>query len=237
MVTVTATPATGWVFDHWGGSCTGTVNPCVVTVDGAESVTAYFINSAYTNVLTVEQTIGGTVTPNPTGGSYANGTPVTLTATPATGYTFGQWNGDCAGQANPCTLTMDGSKSVSATFTPTTFTLTITYNPTEGGGTTTPAAGVITYPYGTVVNVFANPAAGYKFDKWTGSCSGTGNCSLTMTANRTVTANFTPVNHNLTIAVDPAVGGTTTPAVGVNPYLEGTVVDVTANARRWVRVR
>ena len=97
VVNVTATPAAGWVFHHWGGSCTGTVNPCVVTVDGAESVTAYFINSLYTNVLTVEQTAGGTVTPNPTGGSYADGTPVTLTATPATGYTFGQWNGDCAG--------------------------------------------------------------------------------------------------------------------------------------------
>ena len=46
VVNVTATPAAGWVFHHWGGSCTGTVNPCVVTVDGVESVTAYFINPA-----------------------------------------------------------------------------------------------------------------------------------------------------------------------------------------------
>ena len=227
-VTVTAAPAAGWVFDHWGDSCTGTVNPCVVTVDGVEAVTAYFINSAYPNKLTVNTTTGGTVTPNPTGGSYADGTVVTLTAAPATGYTFSQWNGDCAGQANPCSLTMNGSKTVSATFTPTTYTLTITYNPTEGGGTTTPAAGVITYPYGTVVNVFANPATGYKFDKWTGNCTGTTSCSLTMTANRAVTAYFVPVNHNLAIAVDPAVGGTTTPAVGTYPYPEGSVVNVTA---------
>ena len=227
-VTVTATPATGWVFDRWEGSCTGTVNPCVVTVDGAESVTAYFINSAYPNVLRVEQTIGGTVTPNPTGGSYADGTPVTLTTTPATGYTFGQWNDDCAGQANPCSLIMNSSKRVSATFNQTTFTLTVAYSPMENGGTTIPAAGVNTYGYGTVVNVFAYPLPGYKFNGWGGSCSGTGNCSLTMTANRSVTANFAPVYQNLTIAVNPVDGGTTSPAVGINPYLEGSVVEVTA---------
>ncbi|MHB8124013.1 MAG: InlB B-repeat-containing protein, partial [Desulfuromonadaceae bacterium] len=229
VVNLTAAPSAGWVFDHWGDSCSGTVNPCVVTVDGAESVTAYFINSAYTNVLTIDKTIGGTVTPNPTGGSYADGTIVTLTAAPATGYTFGQWNGDCSGEpATTCTLTMNGSKSVSATFTPNTYTLTIINNPATGSGTTTPAAGVITYPYGTVVNVFPNPAAGYKFGSWTGNCSGTGACQLTMTANRTVTANFLAINHNLTIAVDPSVGGTTSPAIGTYPYLEGSIVEVTA---------
>ena len=226
VVTVTAAPSTGWVFHHWGGSCSGSVNPCVVTVDGVESATAYFYRSEYSNILLVDETIGGTVTPNPTGGSYPSGTVVSLTATPATGYTFGQWNGDCAGQANPCSLTMDGSKTVSATFTQNTFTLTITYK-TEGG-TTNPGAGAITYPYGTVVNVLAYPANGYMFDHWAGSCSGTGNCSLTMTANRTADVYFAPINHNLIIAVDPSDGGTTSPAIGVNPYLEGTVVNVTA---------
>ncbi len=78
------------------------------------------------------------------------------------------------------------------------------------------------------IYVFANPATGYKFDKWTGNCTGTTSCSLTMTANRAVTAYFVPVNHNLSIAVDPAVGGTTTPAVGTYPYPEGSVVNVTA---------
>ena len=132
---------------------------------------------------------------------------------------------------------MDGSKSVSATFTPTTFTLTIIYNPTEGGGTTTPAAGVITYPYGTVVNVFANPAAGYKFDKWTGSCTGNANCSLTMTANRTVTAYFIPVNHNLTIAVDPADRWYDHTGDWSAPLPRGDRSRCHCNAHRWIRVR
>jgi uncharacterized repeat protein (TIGR02543 family) len=41
MVTLTATPATGSVFDGWSGDCTGT-GSCVVTMDQARSVTASF---------------------------------------------------------------------------------------------------------------------------------------------------------------------------------------------------
>ena len=44
------------------------------------------------------------------------GTTVVITATPATGYNFGAWTGACSGQANPCTLTMNSSSKVSATF-------------------------------------------------------------------------------------------------------------------------
>ena len=36
----------------------------------------------------------GSVTLNPTGGSYASGTTVTLTPVPGTGYKFGDWSGD-----------------------------------------------------------------------------------------------------------------------------------------------
>jgi Divergent InlB B-repeat domain len=48
---------------------------------------------------------------------YANGTPVTLTATPAAGSTFGGWSGACAG-TGACTVTMDAARSVTATFSP-----------------------------------------------------------------------------------------------------------------------
>ena len=48
--------------------------------------------------------------------SYSTGSTVVITAVPATGYNFGAWTGACAGQANPCTLTMSSSRTVSATF-------------------------------------------------------------------------------------------------------------------------
>ena len=41
VVTITATPATGNVFDHWSGACTGS-GTCQVTMDAAKTVTATF---------------------------------------------------------------------------------------------------------------------------------------------------------------------------------------------------
>jgi len=42
--TLTAVPNSGYAFDHWGGSYSGTSNPLNVTIrDGEKSVTAYFI--------------------------------------------------------------------------------------------------------------------------------------------------------------------------------------------------
>jgi Divergent InlB B-repeat domain len=47
--------------------------------------------------------------------SYDEGTPVTLTATADTGFSFTGWGGDCAG-TDPCALTMDADKTITATF-------------------------------------------------------------------------------------------------------------------------
>ncbi|MEQ1947319.1 MAG: hypothetical protein ABL995_09020 [Bryobacteraceae bacterium] len=58
----------------------------------------------------------GTVTTNPSGSSYAAGTVVTLTATPAAGSPWVGWTGDCSGKATTCTLTMNASKKVTALF-------------------------------------------------------------------------------------------------------------------------
>jgi uncharacterized repeat protein (TIGR01451 family) len=47
-VTLTATPATGSVLSEWGGACAGTAadEPCVLTADGAQSVTATFVKGS-----------------------------------------------------------------------------------------------------------------------------------------------------------------------------------------------
>jgi hypothetical protein len=48
--------------------------------------------------------------------SFASTSTVTLTATPAIGYTFAGWGGACWGIGSTCTLTMSSSMSVTATF-------------------------------------------------------------------------------------------------------------------------
>jgi uncharacterized repeat protein (TIGR03803 family) len=66
---------------------------------------------------------GGRVTSSPAGincgaicsASFAIGTPVTLTATPATGWGLASWSGACSG-IDSCTVTMTSSQGVMATF-------------------------------------------------------------------------------------------------------------------------
>ena len=57
----------------------------------------------------------GTVAKEPDAATYPHGTEVTLTATPATGWTFSAWTGACTG-SGACVVTMDGNKTVTATF-------------------------------------------------------------------------------------------------------------------------
>jgi len=67
-------------------------------------------------VLTVTPATNGTIALSPAGGTYAAGTVVTVTATPAGGYQLAAWTGALSGTTNPATVTMDAAKTVGATF-------------------------------------------------------------------------------------------------------------------------
>lgn len=51
--------------------------------------------------------------------AYANGSTVTLTATPASGWSFQSWSGGCSGSSVSCTVSMSAAQSVTAVFLPT----------------------------------------------------------------------------------------------------------------------
>ncbi len=70
--------------------------------------------------LTTNVTGSGSVAKNPNQSTYAHGTQVTLTANPASGWTFSNWTGDASGSTNPYVITMNGNKSVTANFVDTT---------------------------------------------------------------------------------------------------------------------
>ena len=74
----------------------------------------------YVYTLTVVDDGNGTVTLTPAGGSYPNGTTVTLTPVPNTGYIFDYWQGDNAGDiidtGGVYTILMDEDKSITAHF-------------------------------------------------------------------------------------------------------------------------
>jgi uncharacterized repeat protein (TIGR02543 family) len=65
---------------------------------------------------------------------FNTGTAVTLTATPATGYSFTGWSGSCGGAAPTCMLTVSDDQlstgyQVTATFTPTGIPIKVTLSP------------------------------------------------------------------------------------------------------------
>jgi uncharacterized repeat protein (TIGR02543 family) len=137
---------------------------------------------------------GGSVSRSPNAATYASGTVVTLTATPASGYNFTGWSGDVTGTSTSVTVTMTANRTVTATFTNSTgtsYTLTTTVSPT-GGGTITRSPNATTYAAGTVVTLTATAASGYSFTGWSGGASGTNaTTTVTMNANTSVTAGFT----------------------------------------------
>jgi hypothetical protein len=124
-VTLTATPASNYVFSGWSGACSG-ANPCSLTMSTNLTATAAFVPSGVNYTLTVNETGQGTVTSadgeiNCTSGTgtcsatYASGTAVTLSATAASGSTFTGWSGACSGRRS-CALTMNSNLTANATF-------------------------------------------------------------------------------------------------------------------------
>lgn len=63
----------------------------------------------------VSPSSSGSITPG--SGSYKDGSTVTLTAQPASGYVFDHWAGDASGTSPTTTITMNSDKSVTAYFT------------------------------------------------------------------------------------------------------------------------
>jgi hypothetical protein len=68
-----------------------------------------------TYTLTTSAT-NGAISLNPAGGVYDEGTVVTVTAIPGSGYSFTNWSGDLSGSLNPTNITMNGNKSATANF-------------------------------------------------------------------------------------------------------------------------
>jgi hypothetical protein len=166
---------------------------------------------------------------------------VNLVATPASGYRFVNWTGNVGTVANvtaaSTTITMNGNYVITANFAvipPGQNSLTI--SSTAGGSVTTPGPGTFTYGPGTVVNLVAAAAGGYRFISWTGNVGTVANVTaasttITMNGNYSITANFVvipPIQYSLTIS-STAGGSVTTPGQGTFTYNAGTVVNLVAS--------
>jgi hypothetical protein len=176
IVTLTPVPNSGYVFSNWTGTDAddltdngnGTYS---ITMDADKSVMANFITTTL-KTLTITTDEHGTVSANPGGGAYEEGTVVTLTPVANSGYIFSSWSGANAGEVydnldGSYSITMDGNKVLAANFVVIPqYTLTVS---TTGNGSVTlsPAGG--TYDANTIVTLTPAPGTNYMFSSWSGA--------------------------------------------------------------------
>ena len=156
----------------------------------------YIPNISYPLSLTATN---GTITPNPNQGAYVAGSRVVLTASANAGYQFAGWGGSASGLADPLTITISGSTSVTANFTLVTYALGI--SGTGSDGTVTPNPGKASYLPGDQVVLTASASTGYVFTGWSGDASGNTNpLTVTMNGNKNITAVFSPLTYTIEIS-------------------------------------
>ena len=131
--------------------------------------------------------------------AFDTGTSLTLTAAPASGYTFSGWTGGtCTGTA-ACTIALNSDKAATATFVTVpkvTVTVATSGSGSVGGTNVACSSGSGTcstsIDQNSQLTLTATPASGYAFTGWAGSsgCSTTTSCTVTADVAKTVTATF-----------------------------------------------
>ena len=176
--------------------------------------------ASYTITTDVNPAGAGTVTG---GGTYPEGTEVTLTAMANTGYIFSHWSDGLT--TNPRTITVNANANYTAYFITggggTMYTVNVvSENPLLGSVT-----GGGTFPAGTVIEIGATPSPSARFVSWDDGNADNPR-TVTVTGDITYTAKFEALqNYTITVVSgNPAMGT----VEGGGTFLEGTVINISA---------
>jgi uncharacterized repeat protein (TIGR02543 family) len=231
VLTVRQTPTPGYVFNGWGGACSGSNVACTVILDDDRNVAATWSESGAQQLLTVTVSGQGTVTgggmtcPGPATCTKNEpaGATITLHASPKEGSTFTGWSAPCAAPtgsvpSDTCTFTMDNAVGVTASFA-TAVTLDVNVvgngNVSGGSGAINCGAGATicsgNFTQNSVVTLVATPVTGATFVGWTGPCGGTSTtCTVSMNQSKSVTATFSGGTSGAGFLLTVSVSGTGT---------------------------
>jgi hypothetical protein len=214
-VSLTATPAAGWVFMGWSGAgCAGT-GSCSLTLATSTTVRATFAPAPVTLTVVRAGLGSGSVTSAPAGincgtscsASFPSGSSVVLTATASAGSVFTGWSGGGCTGTSTCMVSPVSATTITATFAPTTLVaLTLTVSGSGTGTVMSAPAGLscgascsVSFAAGTSVTLTATAAPGSVFAGWSGACTGAGACTVVMDQARAVTARFNRVFTDSTL--------------------------------------
>lgn len=139
------------------------------------------IPGQFTLTVNIDPVGGGSVYPN--GGVYDENTVVTLTATPATDYTFDHWGGAASGTSPSVDVTMNLDKTVTAFFTqgyiPDVYEDFSTYEDNDG----TDLVKLPVTPPSTIINVVNSPRSSISYIRDSGLTLGNFDITLKLTVN------------------------------------------------------
>lgn len=188
--------------------------------------------STYNLDVTVNPSEGGSINPSASG-SYENGEQIELQADANDEYLFVGWTGGIESSDNPLSLTIDQDYSITANFELKNYELVVN---TEGEGTVNKK--IVEqqskeYEHGTVVELTASPAKGYKFVEWTGDATGTENpVQITVENPQEVTAVFEKKSFGISIAKNGEGSVVSNP--DLQEFLYNSTVELEANpAQGW----
>lgn len=240
LITATATPASGYAFDHWSSSSG--------TITSNKTITAYFsalTPTTYTCYLYYNAN-GGSFAPSTqsyTGTSTSSHTFTISSQEPVrNGYTFLGWSTSSTATTatyhggNTISVGYNSSKTLYAVWQAVS-TYTVMLSSGTGGsvspssvsvqsGTTFSASGA-TLSFSDGQSATATPNTDYVFDHWS-STSGTISSSTTITA---YFVSATPADCTVTLVADPSIGGTlsaqsvTVPS-GTTPVLNQNTITI-----------
>ena len=204
----------------------------VITVQAQTTTYLLTVGKAGTGAGTVSSSPAGIACGTTCSASYTANTTVTLTAAPTAGSTFAGWSGACSGTGS-CTVSMTAARSVTATFNPISYALTVSKGGLGMGTVVSSPAGIDCgadctedYSSGAGVTLSATPAAGTAFTGWSGACSGSGACTVSMTSARSVAASFDVIR---TMSVANIAMSLSSSRSRTNALASVTVRDVSGN--------
>jgi uncharacterized repeat protein (TIGR02543 family) len=212
---------------------TGTISAAVTDTLKTAMVADY--NWSFTSIpqilVSASPATSGTVAG---GGEFAQGSVITVTATPNAGFAFSNFtvNNVVVSTSSSYQFTVAGNRTLVANFVPVvpgTFAVILSSNPVAGGTTTGSGA----YTVGTNVTVTASPNPGYFFTNFTENgvpVSTSSSYQFIIAGNRNLVANYTAIPASqfaITLSSNPPAGGTTS---GSGSFSAGSSRTVTATA-------
>ena len=225
VCTLVATPNEGYHFVNWteDGSVVGTSDTLTFVVTGPRTLVANFAINTHVITANADPDEGGTISGT---GDYDHFESCTLNASPNEGYIFLKWtkDGNTVSYYPSFSFTVTENAHYVAHFNLQQHTVNASANPAEGGT----VSGGGSYQHGATVTLVATPNEGYRFLQWTKDgevVSSDASFSFTANGSGTFIAQFTLNEHTVSVAANPADGGTVS---GGGTYIHGTSATISA---------